>query len=63
MSGIFGWSPTCQVCGVPVHDPALHQRFHEGLGEMARKVYAPEATDEEWAQAIAEEAERRKAAT
>ena len=52
MSGIFGFSPTCQVCGVPVHDVALHTRFHKGLGDIARKVYAPEASDEEWAQAV-----------
>jgi hypothetical protein len=52
------FAPTCPVCGVPVRDTELHQRFHDGLGEMARKVFAPDSTPEEWQQAIREVAER-----
>lgn len=44
--------PTCTVCGVPVRDTALHQRFHDGLREVCRKLYAPDMTPEEYAQAV-----------
>jgi hypothetical protein len=55
-------APTCQVCGVPVRDVEQHTRFHGALSAIARKVFAPDATPEEWQQAIREVAERRKAA-
>ena len=45
-------APTCPACGVPVHDLALHQRFHDGLREVCRKLYAPDSTPEEYAQAV-----------
>lgn len=46
--------PTCPVCGVPVRDPELHQRFHDALREMARMIYAPDSTPQEWDQAVTE---------
>jgi hypothetical protein len=48
---------------VAVRDTGAHQRFHDGLSEMARRIYAPEATPEEWAQAVREEAERQAGTT
>ena len=47
-------SPTCPVCGAAVRDTALHQRFHDALREMARMIYAPDSTPQEWDQAVAE---------
>lgn len=47
-------SPTCPVCGVPVRDGKLHQRFHDGLRELTRQVYAPDMSPEEYEQAIRE---------
>lgn len=44
--------PTCPVCGVAIRDLGLHQRFHDGLREVARKLFAPEMTPEEYAHAI-----------
>lgn len=34
---------------------ALHQRFHDGLREIARHVEAPDATPEDYEQAIREQ--------
>ena len=55
---MFDLSPTCTVCGTAVRDSALHQRFHDGLKEMARMVYAPESTPEEWERLVAGEGAR-----
>ena len=33
-------------------NPELHQRFHDGLREIARHVEAPDSTPEEYEQAI-----------
>jgi hypothetical protein len=50
--------PTCPVCGTAVRDTTLHQRFHDALREMARMIYSPESTPEEWDRAVAEEGAR-----
>lgn len=47
--------PSCPVCGVVMADPDLHQRFHDGLREIARHVEAPDSTPEEYERAIAEQ--------
>jgi len=39
-------------------DPELHQKFHDGLRELARQVEAPNATPEEYEQAIRAQWER-----
>ena len=44
--------PTCRACGAVMGDPELHQRFHDGLREIARHVEAPDSTPEEYEQAI-----------
>ena len=50
-----GIRPTCPVCGAVMGNPELHQRFHDGLREIARHVEAPDSTPEEYEQAIREE--------
>ena len=47
-----GIRPTCPVCGAVMADTALHQRFHDGLREIARHIEAPDSTPEEYEQAI-----------
>ena len=44
--------PACRACGAVMADTALHQRFHDGLREIARHVEAPDSTPEEYEQAI-----------
>ena len=51
-------SPTCPVCGVPMRNTELHQRFHDGLREICRHVEAPDMTPEAYEQAIREQWER-----
>jgi hypothetical protein len=51
--------PSCPVCGTVMADAELHQKFHDGLREIARRVEAPDMTPEEYEQAIREEWERR----
>lgn len=50
--------PSCPVCGTVMADPELHQRFHDGLREISRRIEAPDMTPEEYDQAIRAEWER-----
>ena len=53
-----GIRPTCRACGAVMGDPELHQRFHDGLREIARRIEAPDSTPEEYEQAIRDHQER-----
>ena len=44
--------PSCPVCGAVMADGMLHQRFHDGLREIARLVEAPDTSPEEYEAAI-----------
>jgi hypothetical protein len=57
MDSGFGFGiplPGCPVCGAAMTDPELHQRFHDGLRETARRVFAPDMSPEEYEAAIRE---------
>lgn len=54
-------APMCPVCGAQMLNAELHQRFHDGLRELARMVEAPDSTPAEYEQAIREAAEREAA--
>ena len=47
--------PSCPVCGTVMNDAALHQRFHDGLRELARMVYCPDMSPEDYGQLIREQ--------
>ena len=50
--------PSCPVCGTVISNPELHQKFHDGLREICRLLYAPDTTPEEYEQAIREQWDR-----
>lgn len=41
-----------------MRDPELHQKFHDGLGELVRVVYVPEMSPEDYQQLVQEEWDR-----
>ena len=47
--------PICRACGAVIGNPELHQRVHDGLREIARRIEAPDSPPEEYEQAIREE--------
>ena len=53
-SAVIDIRPSCPICGTVMADPALHQRFHDGLREIARRVEAPDMSPEEYEAAIRE---------
>lgn len=50
--------PSCPVCGAVMADAGLHQRFHDGLREIARRVEAPQMSPEQYEAAIREQWDR-----
>ena len=50
--------PACPACGTVMADPELHQKFHDGLRELARRIEAPDTTPEDYEQAIREHWQR-----
>jgi len=46
------FSMTCPACGATIGDPVRHELFHDALGEIARKVTAPDLSPEEWRAAV-----------
>ncbi len=50
--------PSCPVCGTVMADPVLHQRFHDGLREICRRVEAPDMSPEEYDAILREQWDR-----
>jgi hypothetical protein len=55
LEAVIDTRPACPVCGAVIGNPELHQRFHDGLRDIARRIEAPDTTPEEYEQAIREQ--------